>query len=231
VKHKWIVVLVALLTAVIVLFHSLALRGLAEFLIADESAGPFQYVALLDVDHVPDGAPSCETAVKLCSAKAVRGIVLVDNRSDRLIEMHVLPPFETLVEKILRPQGATEEPISLARSDGIDDWARARALGTWLADHPDTTLLVLCDRFRSAHVRRALDLVLGPSTAARVGVRGLPGKRYDETNWWTSRAGIKAFGFAGLRRIHGWLVGGDHASPPAAGADAYEGKFSIGWER
>jgi hypothetical protein len=156
---------------------------------------------------------------------------LVDNRSDRLNEIHAIPSFEALVEKMIRSQGRTEKSISMAHSDGIDDWARARAIGTWLADHPNATLLVLCDRFRSAHFRRAIDLGLGATAAARVGVRGLPDERFDETNWWQTRVGIKAFGFAGLRRIHGWLAGGDHVSPLAAGADAYEDEVGLGARR
>jgi hypothetical protein len=230
-KRRWMIVLAVVVAATVALFHAPLLRGLAGFLIADEPAGAFQHVALLGVDHMPDGDRSCEAAVKLCSKKAVRGIVLVDSRSDRLSEMRILPSFETLVEKIVQPQGVTEESISLARSDGFDDWARARAIETWLADRPDATLLVLCDRFRSAHLRRAIDLSLGPSAAACVGVRGLPDRQFDETNWWKSRVGIKAFGFASLRRIHGWFVGGDHASPQAASADAYEGNVSLGWQR
>ena len=231
VKRKWTVVLVAGLAAVVLLCHAPVLRGLAGFLVADESAGPFEYVGLFNFDHEPDGRYSCDAAAELYRSESVGGILLIDNRSDRLIETGGLPSFETLVCNTLEPQGVSLEAVKATRSDGFDDWAKARAIRAWLSDRPNATLLVFCDRFRSAHVRYAIDTIVDSSAAARVGVRGLPDRRYDETNWWTSRVGIKAFGFAWLRRIHGWFAGGEHPSPPSAGADAYESNLRTGWGR
>lgn len=213
----------------IVLFHTPVLRGLAGFLVANEPVGSFQYVGLFTSDHKSDGPGSWEAAAELYAANKVRRIVLFDNREDRLVETGVVPSFETLIRDRLGPRGTPAEAFATTRSDGFDDWARARAIRAWIVEHPKATLLVLCGRFHSAHLRHAIDTLLDPDAASRVGVLGMPNQGCDETNWWTSRAGVKAFGFAWLRRIHGWLLAGGCEPPTAVGADQYERDVCKRW--
>ena len=122
----------------------------------------------------------------------------------------------------MKARGLPPRTVAVIRSDGYDDWATARTLRAWLADRPNASLVLLCDRFQSAHLRYVLDAVLDPSQAARVRIRALPDRRYDETNWWTSRDGMKAFGSAWLRQLNGWYAGGDHLPPPSCSVDDYE---------
>ena len=69
---------------------------------------------------------------------------------------------------------------------------------------------------------QVLNEIMGPDTACRVKILAIASPRFDETNWWTKRDGIKGFGIAWLRQLHGWCAGGDHPPPPSCGVDDYE---------
>jgi hypothetical protein len=230
VRRRWLIA--AILGAVMVaLFgHAAILRHLAGFLVVDEIDRPYQYVALLDWEGVPDGDRSCDIAVELARAHSCP-VLLVESRHTRLVEIGVLPSFAAICRRELATRGVGPSSVSTTRTDGDDDWATARCLRAWLAAAPDETIVVLCGRFRSAHVRHLFDTVLDPHSAARVAVRGLPDRRYDETNWWTSRTGLKGFGVEWLRLLHGWWSGGDHAAPQRLDADDYERDCCQSWRK
>jgi uncharacterized SAM-binding protein YcdF (DUF218 family) len=197
------------------------LLGLADLLISDQPAGDFQYVGIVEWYHAPDGDRCNDAAAKLFRENPSRGIVLVQSPADRLLEIGVLPSFESLCRRELEARGVPRRAVAVTSSDGLDDWATARAIRAWLADRPQANMLVLCGAFSSAHLRHALDTVLDPADAYRVRTRALDDRRFDRTNWWTTRTGIKAFGIEWLRRLHGWCAG-DHPPPPFHLADAYE---------
>ncbi len=143
----------------------------------------------------------------------------------RLVEIGVLASFEAISRRELSARGLPHGAIVPISSDGYDDWAKARALRAWLLDRPTATVVLLCDRLRSAHLRHVLDDRLDSSQAARVRLRALADRRHDETDWWLSRSGYKAFGMAWLRQFHAWCTGGDHRPPPLRNADDYEHGF------
>lgn len=217
----WLLI-VAAVAAGLWLLHAPTLRFFAGCLVADEPAGDYQYVGILDWYGGPDGDRCYDAARQLHRQKPARGILLVQSPPDRLVETGALPSFEAISRRGLGARGLPQQAISAISGKGRDDWAKARALRAWLLDRPDASIVVLCGRFRSAHLRYALDTVLDPRQSARVRLRALPDRQYDETNWWTSRTGIKAFGIEWLRRMHDWCVGGEHPPAPLHSADDYE---------
>jgi hypothetical protein len=151
-------------------------------------------------------------------------VLLIAPAPGRLVEVGAVPSFASLSRPALAAQGVPAEDVSVRRSDGRSDRAFVRALGAWLRAHSAVTVLWACPRFRSANLRRTLDAVLDPADAARVRVRALVDNSFDEANWWTSRRGIRRFGFGWLLRLGAWLGGG--AVPPATlSADEYERSF------
>jgi hypothetical protein len=223
-KSKWLAAGAVAIAAAALLFHSPLLRCLAGLLIADEPVGDCQYVGVLEWYGRPDGDRCYDVAAELCRSRPSRGLLLVESGRSRLVEMGVLPSFEAISRRELKTRGPLPQTVSVIASDGFDDWAKARALRAWLADRPSGSVVLLCGAFRSAHLRYVLDAVLDPTQAARSRVRPLPDRRFDETNWWTSRDGIKAFGFAWLRQLHGWFAGGDHLPPSSCRVDEYENR-------
>ena len=220
--RKWPAIVALIAAAVVWFFHATFLQGLAAPLIADAPDDSFQYVGIIERDNAPDGDWCFDEAARLAREKPQCHILLIESGRTRLVEIGVLPSFESLCRDELETQGVPPQDISVVHGDGYDDWSTARAIRTWLADHPNATLLVLCGRFHSAHFQHALDTTLDTGRAACVCVRGLHNRRYDETDWWKSRTGIKAFGYGWLRYLHGWLANRNQQPPVHRNADDYE---------
>jgi hypothetical protein len=204
------------------LVHGFLFRGVARLLVVDEPVDRFQYVAISGRDDAPDGDRCFDEAVALFHQNPSCHILLIRPAPTRLAETGILASFETLGRRELAARGLPQNAIQSISSDGHDDWAKARALRAWLLDRPTATVVLFRDRLGSAHLRYVLNIVLDSPQAARVRLRALPDRRYDETNWWLSRCGYKGFGMAWLLQFRAWCTGGDHQPPPRYSADDYE---------
>jgi len=224
-KFKWRVAMAATVVIAVWLLYAPILRGLAGLLIVDQPAGDCDYVCLRSWGGGPEGDQSINAAGDLYGGKRPCNVLLIAPQTDRLSEIDVLPSFESLCRRELGKRHVPQQAISVIPGGGYNDWDAARSLAAWLNDHPDDSALLLCSRFRSALVRRVLDDVLDPTQAARVRVRALPDRRFDETDWWKSRIGYLEFGFCWLMRIQNWCGNGDEKPPPFTGADDYERDF------
>jgi hypothetical protein len=93
-------------------------------------------------------------------------------------------------------------------------WLGAREesqrLGDWLRPRPEVQLVVMAERLNTARLRWILDHALEPELAARIAVEPLAQPKFDETNWWKSRDGIKAFMSSWL----GWCYARTQNRPP-----------------
>jgi len=70
--------------------------------------------------------------------------------------------------------------------------------------------------------RIVLDTVLQPDHAARVEILALPDRRYDETNWWYSRRGVKGLFYGYLTLAYAWFQGEDVPPRKLWDPDDYE---------
>ena len=102
------------------------LQGLASCLVVDEPPGDFQYVCVLGWHDRPSGYRCYDTAVQLCRKRPSCGVLVIEPRPERLVEIGVLPSFETLSRRELESRGVPRRAISVLRTDGCDDWATAR---------------------------------------------------------------------------------------------------------
>lgn len=205
-------------------FHAPLLRMSAKCLIADDALGQCSYVGLLVWHNYPDGDRSYDVAAQWyhqCSSRPAK-ILVIAPRLNRLEQLGVVATFEALSRRQLQLRDVPRNAISTMYSDSNDDWATARALKRWLAAHPDDSLALTCDAFRSANLRSALNAVLNPPQSARVRLRPLPDRRFNETNWWKSRDGYKAFGFNWLLGGYRRWVGSSGSSSSDADCDRYE---------
>jgi hypothetical protein len=144
---------------------------------------------------------------------------------DRLAEVDVLPSFETFSRKELEKRKVAGEAISAISGGGYNDWEVARELGEWLKVHPKDSVLLICNRFRSAVMRRVLDASLDGADAARVRIKALPDRLFDEGSWWQYRSGYLSFGFGWLARIQNWIGWGQGGQIRECNADEFERKF------
>jgi hypothetical protein len=200
------------------------LRWSARPLIADESAPDAQFVWLGGSDSGVDGEDSCRQAAAWYHESAGRRILLTQPRSGRIVRVGILPSLETAARRELG-QGENAVPaedIVLLPGDARDAWDHARLIQAWLQDHEQAKVVLYCNRFHGGLLRMVLNNVLGPADAGRVAVHGVDDPRYDETNWWKSRTGVKAWLFGWLELAYSWKVGEGRVHPTQLSADEYQ---------
>lgn len=222
---KWRIPAAVLAVGLVLLLHKPLLRALAAPLIVAPSNGHFDALCFSFRRNIPDGDRSFDVAAELCRQNPAARVLLIVPAPDRLMEIGVLPFCEAASRRELADRGVPQERISTATSPWFEDWAVARTLDAWMRRQPETSILLLCPQFRSAHMRYVLENTLDRRCAERVRVYPLADRQFDAANWWTSRGGIREFGAAWLVRLHGWLLGGNAAAPSFHNADEYETEF------
>jgi hypothetical protein len=207
---------VAVLAAGLYLFRVPLLRALGGALVVDEPPQAADAVLLLD------GERREERAAELYHQGVAARLLVIEGAPTRLTKLGILPSGATLARRRLGARAVPAEALSVLPSDARDRWGQARRLRDWLEEHPGARVLVLCDRFTSREVRHVFNAVLGPDLGARLHWRGLPKRRYDETDWWRDKEGVldlfNAYAALGYVCLHGEDTVGRHDWDP----DAYE---------
>ncbi|MFC1596914.1 hypothetical protein ACFL5Q_03105 [Planctomycetota bacterium] len=217
------VALVLALLACAWLCYPVILRTVARGLIAGRQQNGADYVWIRsDGGPCPDGDRSYDQAARLYHEDTSRGILLMEPKPSRLVEIGALPGFEPAARRQLAARGVPERAVTLLDGEPETHWDEARLLTTWMNDHPGSEVLLLCDRFGSRRWRYVLDTVLEPDHAARTGILALRDRRYDETNWWKSRGGAKSLFYGYVCLAYAWRCGEAVPQRMSWNADEYE---------
>jgi len=215
----------AVVLITVCLVHAPILRGLAGFLIVDQPTDDYGCVCISSWGDRPNGDRCYDVAAGLFHQKPSCRVLLVAPGPDRLEEIGAMTSFTAMSRRELLARGVPQEAVSVLRGERWNDWATARALADWMRDHPGNSVLLLCDQFHSAQLRRVLDAVLDPAEAASVRVRALRSRMCDNTNWWTQRSGYRAFAGSWLLQLQRRFGGGDAAQTAERNAADYERDF------
>lgn len=226
-KAKWKrrLIVAAVIAAVAVLFHAMLLRGLAGFLIVDEPTGESDCICSYSWGCGSDGKEFYDTAAQFQREKPTHRILCIAPAPNRLEQIGATPSSASIGRRELAARGVPQEAITIVRGQRWNDWANVRALKVWLRDNPNHRVLLFCDQFHSSRIRYVLDAVLDSAEAARVRVRAMQNEKYNDTNWWTSRCGYRAFGGSWLLLLQTWFVGDSPDRPAERNADAYQRDF------
>jgi len=221
-RARWVLWLAAagLVLAVAVVSHRAILRAAANLLIVEIEQGFSDAVWLADGDH------RFQTAADLYQEDPRRVILIGRSFPDRLVELGILPPREEVARSRLEERGVPAGAIEFFGEKCRDIWETGRAFKGWMAAHPRSRILILCDRFRSRQTLLALEQVLDADEIARIGIRPLRGYRYDETNWWKVRSGVKGFVSAWLGLWCVWAFGEPPQRPEIWTVDEYEAEIA-----
>lgn len=196
--------------------HAPILRGLARALIADDPAQSAAWVLVLHGDYRFD------RAAELYHRGTASRILVINRPATRLVRLGVVPSKKEQCLRELRRRGVSPNAVTALPGDDQTPWHVAHALQAWLAEQPRTRVLVLCDRFKSGNLRFIVSRVMQTGESERVAFRGLPDQRYDETNWWRSRAGVRAFTGAAFELAYDCLHGEDAGPAGEVDLDRFE---------
>lgn len=217
-KRRWVRRLAIALGVVACLWFTRGplLRGVARALIVDEWDREADHLLLFGGDRCFD------VAARWHGEEPSRVILLVEEKPERLVRTGILPSFEETCLRELGARNVPEDSVAVIPGQAEHMREAAELLDEWLAQRPNARIQVLCDRFNSRCCRLQLDAGLGLADAARLSVHGLPDRRYDETDWWTSRRGIKEFVPAALALGYAWCGAEDRARTEPWDPNEYE---------
>jgi hypothetical protein len=161
----------------------------ARILATPEPKSPADFLFIADGD-----AGQCyRMAVDRWKAGQVTGILLWTPERQRVVLLGAELPLEQRARNKLLKDGVASESIQLIPGVSKSHWDTARLLNEWLKEHRDKRVRLLCNLFSGQRWHFILDQTLDISVRSLVTVEGAADPRYDGSNWWRQRTGIKSY--------------------------------------
>ncbi|MFV0444364.1 MAG: hypothetical protein ACK5Q5_12410 [Planctomycetaceae bacterium] len=179
--------------------HPLTLPLLADLLVVDAETDAGQLAFPLD------GAAAVEWVAEAVRVGRVQRVGLSRRRPSRLVERGLLPdPWEQARQELDRLGVSTEQRWTMPGTLS-DDLDFAGGLATYLREHPDAAVLLVCSQYRSGRIDRRMSRLMDPELAARVHVVPLDADGVRPDDWWKSRDGQRVVVTEMIRSIAAWL--------------------------
>lgn len=196
--------------------HGAILRRAAKSLVVEHPPRKSHWIVVWGGDR------SFERAADYIGRGWAAQVLLIRLAERRLVRLRILPSDVETARRELVGRGVPAASIHIVRGAARHEVEAARRLANWINQHPHATVRVLCARFDSSRKLGILARQLGPDGRKRVTFEALPDRRFDETNWWRSRDGLKGFFNAALEAAYIWARGDQVALGPEWDPDAYE---------
>jgi len=211
-----------LLLLLATVFYRPMLRGVGRLLVVNEPGARLEFLCIPPVQGFDLGEDRCyDRAVGYFHQIQGTRFLLAPGGPNRLVEMGLLPRFQTMASESLRRRGIAAARIELLA--GVKEWPSREfaPLEHWLNDHPRVVVGLFWDELDSRRARFVLDRDLQRRNACRIQLIPLPQKHFSAANWWTHHSGRKAFPNDLLALISAWCGLGDEHFVHR-NADAYE---------
>jgi uncharacterized SAM-binding protein YcdF (DUF218 family) len=180
---------VCVLAILFALFHAPLFRWLAGGLIVEDALEPVDAVVFFGKSG-PFGLVAFDEAATLYRDGLATQVVLIEDRSDRVVRLGIVPPLESVARRELAARGVPPEAFTDLAITTTGEWEQARSLQTWLREHPKARVTVLAEQLASRRTAHAFGQVLAPEEAGRVRWKAVPDRRFGPTNWWHGRQGV-----------------------------------------
>ncbi len=225
-RRRWRWGLALGIVLAIFLGHGPLLSGLASILVVRQPSDGANFIVLRGSERGVFGASGFRAAVDFCQRDPSHRILLIGHHPGRLVELGILPSWETFARGELARRGVPAAAVAVVKGKAVDDWDDCRLLAAWLKARPEAIVAVAANPLGSRCVRYMLDAAMTPSEAARAPVFLLDDLRCTPFNWYKSRSGVKGFMFAWLDMIYAWRHGSDRQMPPPQSVEAYQKTLS-----
>lgn len=202
--------------AVSVLFHGPILRFIGSQLVCDEAGIQLcSHVLPLSGDRRFD-----RTAQLLSDNRALRALVLQPGALRTEQAGAVQRPSELAIRN-LTDRGVDRSKIDVASGSGHRRWDKAKIINGWLEENPGSNVLILCDELHTRSDRVVVDRLFSQDRSRRVVFQALQDRRFNASNWWTSRVGLKVVFFCYVALVYAH-VGEATDTPKYLTPDEYE---------
>ncbi len=201
-RRRWIWVTALILLVALISFHEQVLTAIGKGLVRSQ---PLPETGALLLWRDADG--NYDLAAKVHRENPERKILLIQSEPDRLQRLGLVQTDVAQFKQELERRGIPEDGAEIIPVEMDAPTSAAIRLRWWLEKHPEETICLVCDEFRSRQVsgefRRGLS-----DLSERTTVHGLPDRRYAPEDWWTTRSGIRTVIFAWLQLCDSWWRGG-----------------------
>ena len=198
--------MIAILFAVLVLISAFIVSPYSVTILvtpSNESEVDFVFIANTD------SGPCSQRALDQWNKGAIDGVLLWTDQRKRLVLLGAVSPIQELVHRKLVAEGVPADVIQILPGERRSNWETARALKEWLTNHQEQRVSVICDLFSSRRWSLILDQILDDTTRARVIVDRATDPRFDVSNWWRNRIGIKTYFYCLFELVYAQLHGED----------------------
>ncbi|HVJ67838.1 MAG TPA: ElyC/SanA/YdcF family protein [Caulifigura sp.] len=203
------------LLGLLAVFHVPILRGIGSLLIVDDAAPQPGALLLMSGDGV------YRTAEDLVAGNPNAIVLKPEFTKSRLEEMGIWPDRIAEFHRELTRRGIPDSAQVVLRGPVRTEWESIELLDRWLKPDAPMQVTALCDEFQSRRLRYVIDSVLN-ARSRQIGIKALPDRRYDSTNWWKSRAGIRTVILGGISLMTAMFHRPNLAPPPSWDPDVYE---------
>jgi hypothetical protein len=193
-----------MLVALVSVFHVPILTFVGELLVVEDPLQPVDAVVVKGVagSHVP----FAEVA-EIYNKGLARQIILIEDRSVRIVALGIVPPLEPLMRRELSSRGVPDSALTVISGRFSSNWKSAHALAGWIEEHPGARVIAMSEQLSSRENAHVYAAVLGPAAAGRLLWNPYPDRRYDPTNWWRVRQGILCVFGNYVSLVHTYVFG------------------------
>jgi hypothetical protein len=221
-KRHWKLCCAVTVLVALVVCHRVILRAFAEPLIASESLAPCDTLCVVSGDRC------YAVAADLFLKGKARQIVLFQEPVRPLVECQIVEPGHERIRSEIVKRGVPLQAITVAPGEVRNIWELSDRLSERMLSYPQGKILLISDRFHSNRLHSALRRTLSVVQLSHIGILAVRDRRYDESNWWRTRTGVKEFANAYVLRLHtGFLGRPEPFSPPDWKPELWEQKLLI----
>jgi len=201
---------------ILILGHATLLRAVGAFLIVSTAPARPDVILLMSGDSVFPAASELH-------ARHPEAVLLKpEYDKPRLEQMGIWPDRIGQYHEEMTKRGVPVEKQLVLAGDARTEREVIEQLGRWLDQNSPRQVTVLCDEFQTRRMQTNLRSVL-KERAAQVGIQPLPDRRFNASDWWKSRPGLRAVMFNYITLlVAGTHGGGDAERLPAWDPDEYE---------
>ena len=201
---------------IVIVGHATLLRAIGSFLIVSTATARPDVILLMSGDSL------YSTASELFARHPDAVLLKPEYDKPRLEQMGIWPDRVGQYHEEMTKRGVPVDKQLVLAGDSRTEREVIEQLGRWLDQNSPRQVTLLCDEFQTRRMQTILRSVL-KERAAQVGIQPLPDRRFNASDWWKSRPGLRAVTFNYITLlVAGTHGGGASERLPPWDPDEYE---------
>ncbi len=176
---------IVVLVSMVIIFHPFLFRLALRPLFASGGSASGSTLVILGGDR------RYTRAAQLVKEGAVGTILLNPGPQRWVVEYGIAPAATEIAVQQLVDRGVPSDRVTLLPGGAQNLWEVGDQLATWLAEHPNESLMVLVDQLYGRTTEIVLQRTIPAEVVDRVQVVGLKHRQFNAARWWRERRELK----------------------------------------